>query len=114
MNLTGQTVEPKPEPVADDPQYLDRVRDQPCRCCGRYGPSEAHHCKDVPPHDQRGIYRRLAGMGKRSSDHDAIPLCAECHRKFHLNRAAFHAVAGFDWTHIAPTRESLGLTIGDW
>jgi hypothetical protein len=58
---------PKPEKPVKDPAYLSLVRQLPCLVCGRY-PSEPHHAK----HGRGGR--------SKSSDHDAIPLCAHHHR----------------------------------
>ena len=52
-----------------DPAYLSWVRRQPCYVCGST-PSEAHH-------------RTGAGMGRKASDHDTMPLCTRHHREFH-------------------------------
>ena len=53
-----------------DPQHLANVRKLPCVVCGEPGPSECHHLK-------QGTNER--GMGLRSSDKWAIPLCHEHH-----------------------------------
>lgn len=57
--------------AGDAPEYLAWVHQQPCVCCGRDGPSEAHH----------HTHRR--GMGQRASDEHAMPLCSRCHWDFH-------------------------------
>lgn len=97
----------KPPKVAPDPEYLHAVRCCDCCACGRYQPSEAHHCKDVPPYDEQGLYTRLPGMGMRSGDRDAIPLCARCHRMYHLNKPKFHEKYGPDYGFIGVTRAEL-------
>lgn len=95
---------PKPEKVDDDPAYLNRVRGLPCACCGKPPPNEAHHCRDKPDFDERGLYVQTPGAGRKSHDRDAIPLCGPCHRMFHLDRPRFRQLAGKDYSHIGPTR----------
>lgn len=60
----------------DDPEYLDFVRGLPCCVCFERAPSEAHHAPG-------------AGMGLRSPDRTAVPLCTQCHRDFHSHRGRF-------------------------
>lgn len=107
MNLAGIPVRAKPEKVKPDPAYLDQVRGEPCAACGRPGPSEAHHCRDVPPFEEQGLYQRLPGNSRKSGDRDAIPLCPEDHRLFHASRRTFHERYGPDYGYIAPTRAKL-------
>ena len=96
----------KPEKLKDDPAYLARVRQLPCCRCGRSGPNEAHHCRDLPD-DGEHIYTRLPAAARKSHDHDAIPLCTHCHWTFHNRRSEFHAAIGKDYGHILPTRAAL-------
>ena len=97
----------KTKKLPKNPAYLNKVRSLPCACCGKPGPSEAHHCRDLPDHDERGLYERLPAAALKSGDRDAIPLCQHCHWKFHNRRSEFHARAGKDYGHIAPTRAAL-------
>jgi hypothetical protein len=53
-------------PDLDDAKYLAFIRRQPCSACGHAPPSDPHH-------------RPGAGMGARSHDHEAIPMCRMCH-----------------------------------
>ena len=53
-----------------DPQYLAWINTLPCAVCFRTGPNEAHHAKS-------------GGLGVKSSDYTAIPLCNEHHREWH-------------------------------
>lgn len=67
----------------EDPAYLEWIRSLPCAspdepCLHK---SEAHH-------------KTGAGMGLRSPDWTAIPLCRVHHAAFHECRPPF------DWTHI--------------
>jgi len=107
MNLTGKSVCPKPTPVKADHAHLSRVRGLPCAACGRSGPNEAHHCRDLPDYAERDIYQRIPGAAMKSGDHDAIPLCQEDHWMFHNRRAEFHALYGKDYRHITTTREAI-------
>lgn len=50
----------------------------------------------------------------KSHDRDAIPLCSECHRMFHLDRTRFHELAGKDYSHIAQTRATIDDPMGEW
>ncbi len=106
MNLTGQPVYQKAPKAKRDPAYLAAVRALPCVCCGKQ-PVEAHHCRDMPVHDERGLYDRVPGAALKSSDRDAIPLCPHHHRMFHLNRSEFHAEYGRDYGFIGPTRAAI-------
>ena len=103
MNLTGKGPTQKPAKVAPDEAYLDDVRALPCVCCGQTG-VEAHHCKDMPPKAEQGIYTRLPGAALKSGDWDAIPLCPPHHRMYHLERRIFHKYFGKDYSFIARTR----------
>lgn len=42
--------------------HMARVKELPCACCGRFGPSHAHHINSFT-------------MGAKSSDFEVIPLC---------------------------------------
>ena len=53
-----------------DPKHLANIRELPCCVCGAAPPSECHHVK-------QGTGER--GMGLRSSDKWALPLCNEHH-----------------------------------
>lgn len=97
----------RPPKVKPNPAYLADVRSLPCCACGIHGRTEAHHCKDRPPFDEIGLYKRLPGMGQKSADEDAIPLCDGCHRMFHERRSEFHALYGNDYGFIGPTRAAL-------
>jgi len=107
MNFAGRAPAQKPAKVKPDPNYLAAVRALPCCLCGLYGQTEAHHCKDRPAYDEQGLYERMPGMGQKSSDRDAIPLCAEHHRMFHLKREEFHRMFGPDYGYIGQTRAVL-------
>lgn len=54
----------------EDRAYLAWIRSLPCLVCGR-GPSNAHHSNFGK------------GMGQRSHDHTAVPLCHKDHMDFH-------------------------------
>jgi hypothetical protein len=57
--------------AGEDPEHLRRLRAMPCAKCGRAPPSEAHHATGG------------RGMGQRSHDELAMPLCSDCHWDFH-------------------------------
>lgn len=96
----------KPAKAKPDPAYLAKVRQLPCVCCGRQ-PVEAHHCRDMPMANERGLYRRIPGAGMKSADTDTIPLCPFHHTMFHLHRSEFHAEYGKDYGFIAQTRAAV-------
>ena len=105
MNLTNKPpLGLKSEPSDKDPEHLDYVHRLPCMCCGRIG-VEAHHCRDKPDHEEREIYTRIPGAGRKSHDRDAIPLCMEHHKMFHLFRSDFHEQFGRDYRLIPKVRE---------
>ncbi len=110
MNLTGKgPMGQKAEKAKTDPAYLYAVRELPCAACGKPAPSESHHPRDLPPFDEQGLYKRLPSAGRKSHDHDAIPLCGPdgCHKLFHLRRSEFHRLYGPDYGFIATTRAML-------
>lgn len=49
-------------------EYMGYVKLLPCVICGKWGPSDAHHCF----HDRYGT--------SKESDWDVIPLCKLCHQ----------------------------------
>lgn len=99
--------------VPKNPQHIGAIKSQDCICCGRAGPSEAHHCRDLPDYEDRDIYKRLPGAGRKSADEDTLPVCQPCHRMFHLERPKFHALYGKDYLMIPLARALvLPLEIG--
>ena len=52
-----------------DPEYLSYVHTETCLICGKGG-VEAHHAKTP----------ELAGLGGKTPDYMAVPLCPRCHR----------------------------------
>lgn len=64
--------------AGEDPVHVERIKQRRCAMCRAHGPVEAHHSTASQP-----------GMAKRSHDHEAIPLCAACHRDFHGASARF-------------------------
>lgn len=89
---------------ARDLGYLQKVRSCACYVCGKPAPSEAHHCRDRPDHAEREIYTQMPCAGRTSGDHDAIPLCPEHHRMFHLERPKFHLQFGRDYRMLHSVR----------
>lgn len=63
--------------MADElPLHIAWIKRLPCAECAAPAPSEAHH-------------RVGAGMGLRSHDVTAIPLCRQCHHDFHSLSGSF-------------------------
>ena len=54
----------------EDEKHLARLRQLPCCRCAKSAPCEAHHPTG-------------AGMAMRDHDHEAMPLCMQCHRDLH-------------------------------
>lgn len=68
----------------EDPAYLMWLREQDCAWCRIppwFATVQAHHHTGKRSH------------GKRAHDHDAFPLCVNCHDSFHSGKAQFK-----DWT----------------
>ena len=59
-----------------DPVYLDWIRSLDCCGCNTKPPCHPHHSTG-------------AGMGLKSSDREAMPLCWRCHRDFHDGKGVF-------------------------
>ena len=78
-------------------EYMGTVRTLACSCCGRPGPSEAHHC----------IHGRYSA--RKVSDFETIPLCQKCHRELHDDKPAWAAKYGPDYGFIDATREAVRL-----
>ena len=108
MNLTGRPIYAKTGKPAKNKRYLDKVRALPCAACGKHGPSDAHHCRDLPDHEHRAMYDSIPGAAMKASDRDAIALCVPCHYSFHNDRFAFHDAYGKDYLLIAGTRATTG------
>jgi hypothetical protein len=81
----------------EDPAYLARVRELPCDVCGAI-PSEPHHPKGL----------EFCGKGQKAPDHDAFPLCPNCHR---TGPNAFHRMGKRPWEALyGPQREHADRT----
>lgn len=65
--------------AGEDKDYTDWLRAQPCNQCGKQAGCDPHH-------------RTGAGMGMRSHDHKAIPLCRTCHTEFHAGSGFFKSL----------------------
>lgn len=48
--------------------YVGRVKELPCSCCGKPGPSSAHHIREGQ------------GMGQRAQHWLVVALCYDCHQ----------------------------------
>lgn len=62
-----------------DEQYLDWIRQQPCCICGDDVTVEAAHLRVGSINDDKSP----TGMGEKSSDKWALPLCGRHHREQH-------------------------------
>jgi hypothetical protein len=69
--------------AGEHPEYLNWIRQLPCHFCGAQPPSHPHH-------HTRGMAQRR-GKGERAHDHQAMPLCWKCHRRFHDAAGPFAA-----------------------
>ena len=110
MNLTGQTVEQRPEKVAKDPEYIARLHDMPCVICDAYGepqnsPTTAHHV----------IHGR--GGNLRTPDRMALPLCDGHHQgdfdtskiALHREPAAWKEAYGLDTDWVSVVQDRMGI-----
>lgn len=80
--VSASQINPRPiyksEPPVRDPQYLKFLRKLPCIVCFSSRTVESAHFGD-------------RGMGQRSSDYDALPLCVKCHR---MGPKSYHVLGG--------------------
>ena len=76
---------PKHKKIRDE-KYLKTLRGSPCLVCGRG--AEAHHLQHV---GERGV-------GLRSGDNWAVPLCHNCHMSLHKfgNERKWWNIEGID------------------
>lgn len=78
----------------EDPKHLARLRSLPCAMYSKsarlLGREELLCDGPVAPH--HSTHGR--GMGQRSHDHEAFPLCLKHHTEFHLGLGPF-----MNWTH---------------
>lgn len=107
MNLTSRPIFTKSPKAKPNPRHLAKVRAQHCVTCGAPPPNDPHHCRDMPPLGEQGLYRRLPGMSLKSADEDAITLCRGCHDMFHRDRARFHKLYGYDFEYLFVTRAAV-------
>lgn len=76
----------------EDRKYLDWVKSLNCCVCSNPA--------DDPHHIVPGGYK---GMGTKTPDLWAIPLCREHHDSLHHDRAAWEEQHGLQWEHAAVT-----------
>ena len=75
-----------------DNEYLNYVRKETCLICGKIH-AEAHHVK----------LNDLAGLGQKTPDYMAIPLCDNCHRNMsggHIDTETIIKACPFIFQHI--------------
>jgi len=84
---------PKPKPhLRRRPQHLAFVRQLPCVACGKAAPSEAAHVRS-------GTH---GGVGVKSGDRYAVPLCIACHARQHrIGELTFWSALGIDPLNVA-------------
>jgi hypothetical protein len=85
---------------ADSIAHMGRVKAMACVCCGKDGPSEAHHVKDD---------------GAARNNWRVIPLCTECHRGqhgYHNAKNAWRARYGLDVDYLAQVYAAVGGRCG--
>ena len=76
----------------EDRKYLDWVKTLTCCAC------------DVPADDPHHIVvAGFKGMGSKTPDYWAIPLCREHHDALHHNRTEWEERYGSQWEHAALT-----------
>jgi len=84
------------EECAEGIAHMMRVKCLPCVCCGRQGPSEAHHTKDDDS-EPRSHFR-------------TIPLCPPCHtgpHGYHTETKTWRATYGLDVEFLAVVADAL-------
>ncbi len=67
------------QPREKDAKHLDYVRSLPCCICGEDTTVEAAHIRVGSPEHEKPP----TGMGEKSSDKWAVPLCGRHHREQH-------------------------------
>jgi hypothetical protein len=83
-----------------DDVYLDYIRSQPCCICGEDTTVEAAHLRVGSINDDKPD----TGMGEKSSDKWALPLCGKHHREQHaMNELEFWASYGINPFKLALT-----------
>lgn len=91
----------------DAKAHIEAVKAMDCIICGKSAPSDAHHCRSLPPAGEEHQYRLLPAAGRRSSDFDTIPLCRPCHEARHTRPADWLAANGPDYGFLPLVRAAL-------
>jgi hypothetical protein len=85
--------DPYRQPRQRDDDYLAYIRQQRCCICGNNTTVEAAHLRVL----SIGDGKRQTGMGEKSSDKWALPLCNRHHREQHeMSEREFWASYGID------------------
>ena len=69
------------------PEHLADIRKLPCCGCMKHGRVQAHHL----------LSTKDRGMGQRSTDKDAVPLCFRCHEDLHRRGSKNELTVFFGW-----------------
>ena len=84
---------PDKQPRQHDSAYLDYIRSCPCCLCGDNTSVEAAHLRVGSINDDKSP----TGMGEKSFDRWALPLCGRHHREQHsMNEREFWASYGIN------------------
>ena len=87
-------------PRQHDEKYLAFIRQQPCCLCGDISDVQAAHLRIGSINDGK----RETGMGEKSSDKWALPLCRQHHAQQHrMNEREFWASYGINPFALAMT-----------
>lgn len=86
------------EPRQQIPDHLAYIRQLPCCVCGNNIETEAAHIR----YPDRTVAKPLTGMGQKSDDCWAVPLCSRHHRMQHASdELSFWQGHGIDPIRIA-------------
>ena len=76
-------------------RHMGRVKQLPCVCCGKPGPSDAHHCRS---------------NGQLRDDFKTVPLCKNHHQGpegYHTQKETWERLYGPDTDYLAAVSDQL-------
>lgn len=89
-----------------DPRYLAWIRKLPCLICGDDITVEAAHIR----YADHSVAKRGTGMGEKSDDKWAVPLCNKHHHEQHeMNEKDFWKIYEID-----PVKAAAGLKLNEY